>query len=73
MKKAFIEAKIFNVYGLTEAGPRVSYLDSRLIEKKAGSVGKALKNVDIKIIGDSGENKPFEVGRVFVLGQGTIL
>ena len=66
MKKAFIEAKIFNVYGLTEAGPRVSYLDSRLIEKKAGSVGKALKNVDIKIIGDSGENKPFEVGRVFV-------
>lgn len=46
----FTNVEIFNVYGLTEASPRVSYLPSKLFSKKPESVGIALDSVRIKII-----------------------
>lgn len=47
--KAMPSTKIFNVYGLTEASPRVSYLPYDLFEKNPTSVGIPLDSVEIRI------------------------
>lgn len=47
--KAMPETKKFNVYGLTEASPRVSYLPYYLFDKFPTSVGVPLESVEIKI------------------------
>ena len=52
INKTFNLAKIFNVYGLTEAGPRVSYLPCVLFEKIPESVGIPLEEVEIRVVND---------------------
>lgn len=47
--EAYPEAKIYNVYGLTEASPRVSYLSPELFTQKIGSVGLPLKSLKAEI------------------------
>ena len=49
IRGTFENAKIYNVYGLTEAGPRVSYLPPDDFERKPESVGIPLKNTIVKI------------------------
>lgn len=55
IRKCFPEANIFNVYGLTEAGPRVSYLSPEMFDRIPQSVGKPLKGVKIKIVCENEE------------------
>lgn len=50
MRESFPLTDIYNVYGLTEASPRVSYLPPKLFDKHYLSVGIPLKSVDAKII-----------------------
>lgn len=56
----FQDSELFNVYGLTEASPRVSYLSPDLFNKNPESVGVALDSVKLKIVDDelyvSGDN-----------------
>lgn len=47
--------KIFVMYGQTEASARLTFLPPSMLCEKLGSVGKAIKNVTIKIINDNGE------------------
>lgn len=49
------DLKIFVMYGQTEASARLTYLDPKLLRKKIGSVGKPVKNVEIKIIDEKGD------------------
>ncbi len=46
--------KIYVMYGQTEASARLSYLEPSLLSKKIGSVGKAIKDVEIKVVDDIG-------------------
>lgn len=68
ISRAF-NAMIFNVYGLTEAGPRVSYLPADKFDTIPSSVGIPLKNVEISIVS---EQEPFnvmankEIGRIWI-------
>lgn len=68
ISKAF-NAMIFNVYGLTEAGPRISYLPANKFDEIPSSVGIPLKNVKISIVY---QQEPFnavadkEIGRIWV-------
>lgn len=48
----FENIPIYNVYGLSEAGPRVAA--QRVECCKSNSVGKAIKNVEIKIVNERG-------------------
>lgn len=67
IKVSFPEAKVFNVYGLTEAGPRVSYLSWHLFEQNSQSVGKPLSGVRIKIVDEYGSEKNNnDVGNVWI-------
>ncbi len=48
----FADIPIYNVYGLSEAGPRVTAQRSDCC--KSNSVGKPIKDVDIKIVNEQG-------------------
>lgn len=67
---AFKEAKIYHIYGLTEACPRVSYLPPDLFSENADCVGVPLRSVSLKILSANG--KPVgvnEVGTLWVKGD----
>ena len=63
--KAFNQAEIYHIYGLTEACPRVSYLPPHMFEKYPDYVGVPLRSVSLKIISDEG--KPVQVNEVGML------
>ena len=70
----FRGADIYNVYGLTEACPRVSYLPPHLIYKFPFSVGYPLRSVDIKIIKDDGNPAAqYEKGILWVKGDNVMI
>lgn len=49
----FANINIYNMYGLTEAGPRVSAKTAECL--KNNSVGKVIKGVEVAIVNDKGE------------------
>lgn len=56
-------------YGLTEASPRVTYIERSDLAQKTSSSGKTIENVDIKIIDEFGrEQKPNNIGEIIVNG-----
>ena len=65
ISKAFPDAGIYHIYGLTEACPRVSYLPPSLFNDHADCVGIPLKHVALKIITSQG--KPAGVNEIGVL------
>lgn len=65
-KEVFKNVDILNVYGLTEAGPRIS---AQIPQKydSAGSVGKVLDCVEVKIVDEEGNIKKInEQGVIYV-------
>lgn len=68
----FSGAIIQNVYGLSEAGFRVSA--QRLDQpRKLGSVGKPLKHTEIEIRSSKGEIcKPYEIGQILIKSKSTM-
>lgn len=63
----FTGARIFNVYGLTEASPRVTYLPYENFNCNYDSVGVPLRGVEIAIIDEDGKKvKDKVVGNVIV-------
>lgn len=55
LRSCFKKTKIYNVYGLTEASPRVSYLPYEEFDSHPEAVGIPLKDTVIKIIKENGE------------------
>lgn len=49
IRESFPNTRIFNVYSLTEAVPRVAYLPDELFDKMPQSVGQPLQGVEIQI------------------------
>ena len=54
-KEKFADVSIYNGYGLTETGPAVAAQGPNEKFYVAGSVGKVLKGVDVKIINSNGK------------------
>lgn len=68
--ESFPNAKIYHIYGLTEACPRVSYLPPNKFKEHADCVGIPLRSVSLKIV--SSEGVPVnanEVGSLWVKGD----
>ncbi len=63
--RAFPEANIYHVYGLTEACPRVAYLPPHLFRTYGDCVGIPLSSVELKIVTEQG--KPAEVNEIGML------
>ena len=71
---AFPACKIYHVYGLTEACPRVSYLPPQVFKNSPDCVGIPLKSVSIKILNKSGETcHTNEEGILYVKGDNVML
>jgi len=78
-QETFKPAKVYNVYGLTEAGPRVCA--QRVYEEVCyGSVGKPINNVDVCILckDETGKSfnpvlKPYEQGQLFVKSRSLMI
>jgi len=68
-RQIFPHIKIYSMYGITEC-KRISYLPPEEINKKPGSVGKAMPNCEVFIYDESGkEVQPGEVGELVVRGS----
>ena len=66
----FDPAKVFIMYGATEAAPRLSYLDPELLSKKLGSIGKPVDNVDLHVLDSNGKEVPEgETGEIAARGS----
>ncbi len=61
-RQAFAPAKLFVMYGQTEATARLTYLPPERAEEKRGSVGRALHNLEVRVV-DEGA-KPVATGAV---------
>ena len=53
--EAFHPAKLFIMYGCTEAAPRLTYLDPDALPTKWGSIGRAIPDVEIVLAEETGE------------------
>ena len=74
LKSKFESAKIYHVYGLTEASPRVSYLPPEKFALTPNSVGIPLKSVQIKILTEDGQTvEDGECGILWVKGKNVMV
>jgi len=69
LHEALPGTRIFVMYGQTEATARLAYLPPSLLEKKPGSIGKAIPGVQLRVLKESGEEVgPAEVGEIVAEG-----
>lgn len=64
------DRKLFVMYGATEAGARLSYLDPNDLPRKVGSIGRGIPNVDLTVRREDGtETEVDEVGEIVARGS----
>jgi acyl-CoA synthetase (AMP-forming)/AMP-acid ligase II len=69
VRKAFAPARLFVMYGQTEATARLSYLPPERAEEKRGSIGVPIPGVDLKVVDDAVRELPAgEVGHLVARG-----
>ncbi len=69
MRKAVPHAAFYVMYGQTEATSRISCLDPKFLDEKAGSVGRPLDNLQVRVVDESGAELPKgSVGEIWVKG-----
>ncbi|MEQ8277577.1 MAG: AMP-binding protein [Deltaproteobacteria bacterium] len=70
VRRAFSNARLFCMYGQTEASARLSYLPPEDLDRKPGSVGIAIPGVEISVRVDDGAPAPAHVlGEIFARGD----
>jgi long-chain acyl-CoA synthetase len=68
--ETFRPAKLFIMYGATEASARLSYLNPDDLPRKWGSIGKAIPNVDLFVADEEGRELPQgDVGELVARGS----
>lgn len=67
LRATFPKTNIYHVYGLTEAGPRVSYMPPNHFADAPDCVGIPLSSVEIKIRNPKNHNKEVENGKEGIL------
>jgi len=70
VSKVFEPARLFIMYGATEASARLSYLDPSELHRKWGSIGKGIPNVDLFIADQEGQRLPIgDQGEIVARGS----
>ncbi len=70
VRAAFRPARLFVMYGQTEATARLSYLPPERADDKAGSIGIPIPGVDLRVMDEQGtEAPPGEVGELVARGD----
>jgi acyl-CoA synthetase (AMP-forming)/AMP-acid ligase II len=74
VRQAFRPARLFVMYGQTEATARLSYLPPEDGERKNGSIGVAIPGVELRVVDDSGGELPRgSVGHLVARGDNVTL
>jgi long-chain acyl-CoA synthetase len=69
-RAAFAPARLFVMYGQTEATARLSYVPPERGEEKLGSIGVAIPGVELRVVDDAGGERPAgEVGHLVARGD----
>ena len=69
LRQALPSAKVFVMYGQTEATSRLSYLPPELLDSKPGSVGRGIPGVKLRVLNELREQvRPGEVGEIVAEG-----
>lgn len=58
VQAAFQPARLFIMYGCTEAAPRLSYVPPELLSQKWGSIGRAVPGVELSVVDEEGRAVP---------------
>jgi long-chain acyl-CoA synthetase len=70
----FPKIKFYVMYGQTEATARLTYLAPKFLNKKIGSIGKAIPGVKIDILGDDGKKLGIgQIGEIVARGPNVML
>ncbi len=70
VKEVFSPAKLYVMYGATEAAPRLSYLEPERLDDKLGSIGKPIDNVDLLLVDEKGNSiPPGQMGEIAARGS----
>lgn len=65
MQDRLPQAAVSNAYGMTEAGPAYIVMPKEEQAKRVGSVGKPMPPMEIKIVGEDGDDlRPGEIGEL---------
>ena len=63
-------ARFYVMYGATEASARLTYLEPEDLERKLGSIGRAIPNVEMLVVNDDEKSRaPGEVGELVARGS----
>lgn len=63
------DARLFIMYGQTEATARLSYLPPDMVRKKIGSIGLGIPGVELRVLGEDMEPiAPGEKGEIYATG-----
>ena len=66
---AKLTAKLFVMYGQTEATARLSYLPPDKLPRKPGSIGRGIPGVELRVLNEDGEQaRPGERGEIYATG-----
>ncbi|NRD24217.1 acyl--CoA ligase [Winogradskyella litoriviva] len=72
--KAFPNKEFYVMYGQTEATARLSYLPPEFLKTKTSSIGKAIPNVELKVVNPKGETAEInEEGELLARGENIML
>jgi long-chain acyl-CoA synthetase len=64
------QAKVYVMYGQTEATARLSYLPPELLDSKLGSIGKGIPGVSLSVVREDGSAiAPGEIGEIVASGD----
>jgi acyl-CoA synthetase (AMP-forming)/AMP-acid ligase II len=64
------KARLFVMYGQTEATARLSYLPPDKLQDKSGSIGKGIPGVELRVLHENGEPvAPGEQGEIYATGM----
>ncbi|GAB2456405.1 class I adenylate-forming enzyme family protein [Xylanimonas ulmi] len=63
-------ARVFVMYGQTEATARLSYLPPEQLATRPGSIGRGIPGVRLRVVGADGEDvAPGQIGEIFACGE----
>lgn len=70
----FAPARLWIMYGATEAAPRLSYLHPDFLGSKSGSIGRPVENVELCVVDDEGRFLPVgERGEIVARGSNIMM
>lgn len=61
--------RFYHLYGMTETGPAGTILYPEELQRKAGSIGRAMPGVELRLVVDGRDGKPGEVGEIWLKSQ----